>query len=472
MDAPLQRAETRPRHVTTRVHAALAAGASLLLCTLGGCAERLSPAAPNVVLLILDTLRADTLGSYGAPESPSPELDALANEGVLFERVFAPSSWTRPSTGSLLTGILPRSLGLYSERAEALALHFTTLAEVLHEAGYTTWGASANPSINSVFQFDQGFDEYRDSVAVFTSYMERRPGEESYAEKGLASARSIFRGAIEAVRGREGFPFYLQLNVMEAHEYAREGSALLTRPELRGLYPGHPRRQYLQAVRQLSIDVGDFVRELSALPGWSNTLFVIVSDHGEGLDSHPSILGSDLHGTLLYDSQVRVPWILYQPARGPRGLRVSRPVRLLDVMPTVLELAGVETPDGLDGRSLVALFDDPKAEIGLPPFAISETYFREPLDKQAVHTPEWSYLEHNDGHPGTSPRELQRAGASQDGSQTSELAIHFELGEELAAYLREWNRAHPKAPPTRPAALGDEERAQLEAIGYLEDDER
>lgn len=121
---------------------------------------------PNVVLIIIDTLRQDKLSAYGFPEETSPEIDRMAEQGVRFNRVIAQSSWTRPSIGSMLTSQYPRTLGIYKETGEVLPDDFVTIAEALREAGYTTIGATANANINTSFNFQQGFDHYVDSTVL------------------------------------------------------------------------------------------------------------------------------------------------------------------------------------------------------------------------------------------------------------------------------------------------------------------
>ena len=138
--------------------------------------ERPVPDGPNVALVIIDTLRADRLGCYGGRSDVSPELDEIAANGVLFESVFAPCSWTRPAIGGLLTGRHPRSLGLFVEKGDALPPGPPTLAEVLYAEGWATFGITANPNINTCFGFARGFDEYIDSNIVF-HFMDADAGE-------------------------------------------------------------------------------------------------------------------------------------------------------------------------------------------------------------------------------------------------------------------------------------------------------
>ena len=123
--------------------------------------------SPNVVLIIIDTLRADKLGCYRSPlKDISPEIDEMAKHGVLFENAFSQCSWTRPSIGSLVTARYPRSIGIFKEKFDMLQKADFTLAEILQQNGYRTFGITANPNINRLFNFHQGFDEYRDTNVV------------------------------------------------------------------------------------------------------------------------------------------------------------------------------------------------------------------------------------------------------------------------------------------------------------------
>ena len=167
----------------------------LLLAALAGCGSReagappgpgvaggpLAAGQPNVVLIIIDTLRADQVGAYGSAAGATPELDALAARGVRFDRVIAQSPWTRPSIGAMLTGCYPRTLGIYDEMDQALDGRFTTLAEALKAAGYTTLGVHSNPNINAFFNFDQGFDAYIDSE-VWYGFMHPEPGQQRFGQ--------------------------------------------------------------------------------------------------------------------------------------------------------------------------------------------------------------------------------------------------------------------------------------------------
>ena len=359
------------------------------------CAGDGGAARPNIVLIIIDTLRADAVGIYGRTEPTSPELDALARGGVMFRRPVAQSSWTRPSIGSMLTSLYPRSIGIYKEPLQVLGPRFETLAEILKRYGYTTVGATANPNINTVFQFDQGFDHYADSNALWHWMAGKGDKRVVSSLNPLPTAPEMFDGITDWIGANGSSPFYVQITLMEVHE-ARKIQERVDRT----LFAGTPNAPYLQALHYTSGEIGRFVEALSKRPGWDNTLFVITSDHGEGLTDHPDVPMSSGHGWLLYESQLLVPLILHGPATGlPAGRVIDRPVRLLDLAPTILDLARIPLPDHLQGVSLVPLIrGDDDADTPPERFFV-ETEIRH-AEKIGVYTTEWKYFENRDGHEG------------------------------------------------------------------------
>lgn len=423
---------------------------------------------PNVVLIVIDTLRADKLGCYGYPQNTSPELDAMAGDGVQFMRVIAQCSWTKPSMGSMLTSRYPRSLGLYRERDDILADRFTTLAEVLQAAGYRTIGVTANPMLNSVFNMHQGFDRYINSTVVFAWMRKIAESQRTFPSRTrhtLPSAQEVFAAALGEIGQGEG-PFYLQLNLMEMHE-AWRGRKSLTRPEFRKLFKGIRNKGYLQALRQVSTDIDAFINRLRSLDGWDNTLFVITSDHGQGLADHPHVKFSGFHGRLLYESQVVVPLILYHPGSGVTPRRIREPVRLLDVMPTILDYVGVEAPPDIEGLSLYPLVQGDAEPVARPARVMTETHYRG-HNKIAVYSGTWKYIENRESHRGVNAFELQRVGVKEDGKRSDEIAQFPEVAAELKRYIEAWESKVPLAEST-PLQEGLPEgiEAQLKAIGYL-----
>jgi len=418
-------------------------------------------ARPHVVLIVVDTLRADRLSCYGRIGETSPELDELAANGVRFERVVAQSSWTRPSMGSMLTSRYPRALGIVAERGDALPRDVETLAEAFARAGYTTVGATANPNVNAAYEFDQGFDRHFDSEVLWR-WMPHQEGKTIFDERAVQDAGEVFGRLLEAVdeAGPSAGPFYLQANVMDVHEYFDE------RRVGEGANPEDLSIQYDAAVRFVSRAIGAFLEALAARPGWEDRIVVVTSDHGEGLGDHPHVPDSEHHGTTLYESQLLVPWILADPGdRVPERLVVERPVRLLDLAPTLLELAGAPPLQEAEGLSLAPLLRGDEVE--LPAAFPAETFFRN-HDKGAMWSDGWLFVQTRDGHPGTNRIELQATGKVQDGARTSLSLEHPEELRRLAEQWRTWSDAHPLRPPTRRTRdLSDADVEQLRALGYV-----
>ena len=430
-------------------------------------------ARPNVVLIIIDTTRADRLGCYGYAEETSPGLDKYAAQGVLFESVLAQCTWTRPSHGSFLTSLYPRTVGLYVEREEILDDRFTTLAEVLHQNGYRTLGLTANPNINTVFNFQQGFDEYVDSNVVW-GWMQADEAQEKRTTTTLPAANDLFGKALELIAAAPDAEaaHYLQINVMEPHEWSRKKSVNMLRPEYESIKfkTPMPFGTYDRLVRQVTDDLDAFVQAVQAIKGWEDTLFVFVSDHGDGLGSHPTVAASRHHGRQLYESQALVPWIMYRSGWTPEIPKVTQQVRLLEVMPTILDYLGIDPPKGIDGRSMMPVLSGSSERVDLPEFVPLESYFQGG-NLRGVYGDKYLYVENAKPHAGTDAKEIQPRGRPQDGSRTNLITKRPKAAGVLGDYLRDWESEHPKVEPTGfKNALTREEIEQLEAIGYLGDD--
>lgn len=455
-------------------HARSAIGIAMLALLISGCSEQAfrSP-HPHLVLIIIDTLRADVLGSYGFPRPTSPELDEIAGQGVRFARTVSQSPWTRPSIGSMLTSRYPRTVGIYKEQRHVLRPALVTLPEVLRENGYRTLGATANPNLNASFGFDQGFDEYWSTKQVW-SWTNPEPGQQAKSRPRLPVARKIFERILAHREGeskaQRSMPHYVQITLMDVHEARTRKKAI--RPIYRGLFDAPQLREdrpYLQAVRQISNDVARFIRDWLADPRFEDTIFVILSDHGEGLSSHPSVPGpgAGVHGYYLYESHMMVPWILYHPGdRIPRGRVIERAVRLLEVMPTILDLIGIEGSPDMIGHSLAPLLQGgPPPD--LPEHFVVETEFRN-AEKIGVYAEDWKYIENRDRRHGLNPRALHPMGTMGDGLRTDVSSEHPELIDGFAAELERWERAHPEADPLLRDDLSQTEIEQLRSLGYLE----
>ena len=241
---------------------------------------------PNIVLIVIDALRSDKLGCYGFNKNTSPEIDKIAEMSIVFKDVYSQCSWTRPSIGSLITSLYPRSLGIFKEKFDTLDDKFITLAEILKDNGYFTMGFTANPNINSVFNFDQGFDFYSDSNAVW-EWMNRKKGEIFASKKGrsfLPKSQPLFNSIIEKVKENLKKPFYLQINVMEVHTPAlmRKEYKVMALNKVKKHSKNFRNKRLLQkvvnyetAIQQISFDLDVFISRLKKTLKDKTTLIII-----------------------------------------------------------------------------------------------------------------------------------------------------------------------------------------------------
>jgi arylsulfatase A-like enzyme len=300
-----------------------------------------SPPRPNVLVVSLDTTRADALSCYGANAEHgvvTPNLLRLANEGVVFESAFSPTPLTLPSHCTLLTGLDPPRHSVSDNSAYTLPADATTLAELLRDAGWRTFGAVSTVVLLPRFGLDQGFASY-DARGLSIE----RDG--AHARKADATVDAV----LPQIAGSE--PFFGFVHFYDAHRpYAPP-------PELEKQF-GDP---YVAELHFLDRELGRLFDALRASGQLDRTVVVVTADHGESRGEH----GESSHGELLHDATQHVPLIVRGPKLGPR--RVGGVVATLaDVTPTLLELAGVTAPRGLDGRSLAPLLRGAASDGGEP----------------------------------------------------------------------------------------------------------
>jgi arylsulfatase A-like enzyme len=303
---------------------------------------------PNLVLIVVDTLRADYLTPYGFERDTSPELAAWAARGVLFERVRSQSSWTKMSMASLMTSLWPASHGIH-EAKDGLGARAVTLAEVLHDAGYATYAVQTNGWLHQSFGFQQGFDRY-----VFP----RGGGGPTLARATLwPHAENVYLEAVRLLDAHDrSRPFFLYLHLMDVHEYAAPPPFQRFGTDNRGTY--------LAAIRWVD-DAVRRVREKLAAAGYlERTVMILAADHGETFGEH----GVHGHARNVLTPVVWVPILLRFPFP-LEPVRVSTQARNVDLAPTLLELAGVAAPESFEGRSLVPLLTGAAEEPDRPSYA-------------------------------------------------------------------------------------------------------
>ena len=309
----------------------------------------------SAILIIVDTLRADHLSMYGYPRLTSPNLDAWAAGGRVYERAHSTSSWTLPAFGTLFTGYVPMRHGAgYAERSSKLGSSVSTIAEMLIDRGFRTGAVINNPYLRKIFGVDRGFEEYDYAPANNNRH---RPAD-------VVVSRSL-----ELVDRWGAEPFFLVIHFFEPHMRYGPPRSFRGRfsqnieSELR--YPVSERRRFLEQPEQLSVGDREFIKaaydeeiafvdqELGRLMNGlvergvlENTMLVFTSDHGEELFEH----GGFEHGHEMWQELLHVPLVVWGSGVNPG--RESAPVSLADVAPTVLEWAAVDIPADFDGLSL------------------------------------------------------------------------------------------------------------------------
>jgi arylsulfatase A-like enzyme len=332
--------------------------------------------APDIVLVSIDSLRPDHLGSYGYPRDTSPTLDALADAGARFTTATSTTSWTLPAHAALFTGLHDATHGLSSDGLR-LADEHVTLAELLRDAGYTTAGFYGGPYLHPAFGLAQGFDYYQ---SCMTRLADDLPEGELRAQalRGADTSHADVTGPrlleeverwLASLDGEDGRPFFLFLHLWDVHydyipppgyaerfdpDYAGAltGAGMLRNPAVRAdMEPrdlAHLVALYDGEIRYTDEVLGRVLDGLDRRGRLANALVVATADHGEEFFEH----GGKGHRRTLFEEVVRVPLLVRFPGRIEAGRVIADPVRLVDVMPTVLALAGVELPVAVQGRDL------------------------------------------------------------------------------------------------------------------------
>ncbi len=304
----------------------------LLLAALQGCGGGVS-SPQSVVVISIDTLRADRLGCYGNPAGLTPNLDRLAAGGVLFEDVTAPTPVTLPSHASLFTGRYPTETGVRNNGTFVLPDEEVTLAEALRDEGWETGAVIAAFPLKRRFGLGQGFRIYDEDLEPPAG----RPGGGVRVHFLERDARAVTDRAIRVWQGLGEARRLLWVHYFDPHApYAPPGDYALRHGD--DLYDGE--------VAFTDAEIGRLLRAVEADD--PAAVVVVVADHGEGLGDH----GEPNHGLFLYQTTLHVPMLVRAPGLLPDGRRVSTPVSLIDVMPTLLGLIDVSPPPGLQGADL------------------------------------------------------------------------------------------------------------------------
>ena len=417
-----------------------------------------APRQPNVIVYLIDALRADRLGCYGDVPSITPAIDRFAQQAILFENAIAQSSWTKASVASIMTGLWPVAHGA-NKRNHELSAAALTLPEILRDAGYATAGFITNPNVTAEFGFDQGFDEYADL------------GNETRAD-----------GVTEAVvdwldhRRSDRQPFFLYIHTIDPHDpydppaeyrerYAPGVAAAVAGESgkiLHDLQVGRrPVTSELVAELQALYDAeiafndhgfGTLMAALNERALYRDALIVLVSDHGEEFYEHDHFK----HGQTLHVESLRVPLILKLPG-APAPRRISAVVQHLDILPTLVRYLDLSVPAHLVGRNL------------LDTVAPSPIYTYLHLDGSpwvSILDNDWKLIKRRDGDHLYGARLFQ---IRHDPGEVDDLAAELPL---RVGYLTSRVRLKIlKADyqlESEQATISEELRKSLEALGYVD----
>jgi arylsulfatase A-like enzyme len=399
--------------------------------------SKIPPAAqgvPNVLLVVLDTVRSDHVSSNGYYRQTTPHLDQIANQGVSFENAYSTSSYSLPSHASLMTGKNVFEHGIEWETSKALAKKpYPTIAESMRNLGYRTGGFSANIFWVSREQgFNRGFLHYEDFYQTLEDMLSgpffSRVYKKLFYSKlmgvdvpGRRYSPDINKSVLNWVKKDSKKPFFVFVNYMDAHDpylppepyrsmfsnQENPGGILNTEfgridPKLSPDQAQAEMDAYDGAIAYVDQHLGELVTGLEQQSG-GNLLVVITSDHGEAFGEH----GTYLHSLSLYREEIGVPLVFYAPGKVPAGVRIDQPVSIISVPATILDIVGDSKSASKYGRSLVELLKNPGTAATWPePLAELAQQDWKP-DRSPVHkgwiksliSPIWQYIEYENLEP-------------------------------------------------------------------------
>ncbi|HNQ24061.1 MAG TPA: sulfatase [Phycisphaerae bacterium] len=449
---------------------------------------------PNVLLISVDTLRPDHLGCYGYQRPTSPRIDQLAAEGALFENAISSTSWTLPAHAALFTG-LADSVHRCQDMDQRLADSHTTLAERLQAAGYATVGFFSGPALHPVFGLGQGFDKYVDctsfkdlTLKVLAAGQSLDGGVVQGASNADVTNPRVFEEVRNWLHDHQRRPFFMFVHLWDVHfdfipppPYDRmfdpdytgtvTGQNFLLDPAINAKMPPRDIRHlmalYDGEIAWTDAHVGRILDELDALNLRDSTIVMLVADHGEEFFEH----GHKGHRHTLFDEVIRIPWIVRYPGRLTGGLRVPAQVRIIDVMPTVLELLGMPLATDVMGSSRVPLLEGtPTKPTDGSDMAVSEL-FSAGRELRSFRRLEGKLIR-NEQNQQTIAFDLRADPAEKQAVVDTRHPLLRQLQTDMER-ATEWLNGFRKRFPAAAAApkLPDDVRRQLESLGYVGGDD-
>jgi choline-sulfatase len=422
----------------------------------------------NIILITIDTLRSDHLSCYGYERKTSPNIDKIADNGIIFKKAIAPSSWTAPSMVSLFTSVYPINHGIVQGvikggetlRQEVFSDELVTFTQILKEKGYSTFGVASNLHLSEKLGFARGFDNFQclsflpapvvnkifnswekeikksDKFFIWAHYIDphipysaKSPWIEKYASKELTQKLALFR---KNLRG-------LNKLIPEMQKDPQVLSSLIA--------------LYDSEINFIDSYVGELIQKFSSD---NNTLIIITSDHGEGFLEH----GHLSHGNSLYSENINIPLIIKLPKQ-MNSKSIGQQVSLLDVMPTILSLLNLSFPDQVLGESLITSEGE---ERRIPKRFLFSELGRFNYDQKAIFTDEWKYI-----YNYTSFFESLFNRTNDLGDKVNLVSDQSAMRNRLKDSLNKWVEAAHKYPPKKVEVTPSQETVdKLKSLGYIE----
>ena len=427
------------------------------------------PSGPNIILITIDTLRADHLSCYGYPRQTSPFIDSIARHSVVFTGAYSTSSWTAPSMASIFTGLYPRSHGVQHGVAhgpkaavtnqEMLVKDFPTITTVLKAAGYMTFGVSSNGHISAGTGFGRGFDYFE------THWFMKSPAPNHSVKKWLKQIRQAHR-------------YFFWIHYFDPHNpYAPRMPWFKNYMAQSGSYSQWTRKvmanpkEYIKEIREnpealqtlvdrydSEINYCDFhIKELfELLSPDENTLIIITADHGEAFLEH----GQLLHGDTLFEEEIQVPLIIKLPGTGHAKKTIPYPLSNRHIFRTIIDIAGLERGKKIPGKSLMPIISEVPTEISRQIcFELDWSGY-----SKAIRVEDWKLVV-----SGRDRKEHFLFDLRSDPGEALNLVEKMPgKAKELEVLLSHWIKTNPefKAPKIR-VALDKEHENKLRTLGYL-----
>lgn len=446
-------------------------GCIISACTLpgtAGCRFEPSGTGSNVLLIIIDTLRADHLGCYHYDRSTSPHIDKFAETGALFQNSYCQMPTTGPSHASIFTSLYPRRHGLL-KNGWILSKSYPTLAEILERNGYTTAGIVSSFVLDPRFGFDRGFGEYdADFSALGASMGHNMAWEGVHVSGGFDQRANVTTAkALQWLRKHGKEKFFLFVHYFDPHspynppephvqDFLRDGANTLD-----------------TAIAHYDGEIGFVDQEVGRLLDYlkeegldSRTLIIITSDHGEGLGQHEWME----HGMYLYEEQVRIPLLMSLPGVIPEKTVVNSTVEAIDIAPTILDILNVAPERSFSGQSVFPMILDPRNEADQIVF-LERRYYEVPSylgvkvrgQKFAVRRGNFKYI----WAPQEETQELYDL--FNDPTELSNMVDAYpDDSANMQAMIQQWEREQESEHPKPVQTIDEESRDKLRSLGYVD----